>query len=81
MAIANSACRGDWHLTEPSWMRMTLLWKAVFPEVFEWCSQMMLITGPETPSKEAIGKKILDFNGAKRLLYPPSIRSPKVEVD
>lgn len=80
-ASVNSACHGDKYLTEPSWMKVTLYWKAFCPEILEWCSRLLLITKPGTSEREALSKKILDLTGAKKFLYPPSIQSPELKVD
>ncbi|XP_021865926.2 11-beta-hydroxysteroid dehydrogenase A [Spinacia oleracea] len=73
-AIVDSACRGDRYLTVPSWMKVTILWKIFLPEILEWCNRMSLATGPEKPPTEAPSKKILNFTGLQRIMYPPSIQ-------
>ncbi|OMO84173.1 Short-chain dehydrogenase/reductase SDR [Corchorus capsularis] len=79
-AIVNSACRGDRYLTQPFWFGVTYLWKAFFPEVIELGYRIFALPSPETPHHEALSKRIMDFPGAKEVLYPSSIQSPDVKT-
>lgn len=77
-AIVNSAVRGERYLTQPSWFRVTYIWKVFCPEILEWSYRMMFLTRSGAPAAEAASKQILDSTGAKRILYPSSIiRSPE----
>lgn len=38
--IVKSACRGDQYLVEPSWARVLFLFKALCPEVIEYCNRL-----------------------------------------
>ncbi|XVF49579.1 hypothetical protein PTKIN_Ptkin04bG0023800 [Pterospermum kingtungense] len=80
-AIVNSACRGDRYLTQPSWFSVTYVWKMFFPEVVEWGHRLFKFSTAGGPHQEAPGKKILDFTGAKSVLYPTSIQSPDIKTD
>ncbi|KAL9243389.1 hypothetical protein vseg_017283 [Gypsophila vaccaria] len=73
-AIVDGACRGDRNVVVPSWMKVTLVWKVLMPEALEWSNRMLLITRPGTPPTEALSKKLLDYTGAKTVMYPPSIQ-------
>ena len=80
-AIVKSACRGDRYLTQPSWFKVTYWWKMLWPEALELGFRLMHLTQPGTPPTEAGGKKILDFTGAKKALYPKTIQSSEIKTD
>ncbi|KAJ7945675.1 11-beta-hydroxysteroid dehydrogenase [Quillaja saponaria] len=80
-SIVNSTLRGDRYLTEPSWFSMTHIWKVLCPELLEWSYRMFYMSRTGTPATEAPSKKILDFNGVKKVLYPESIQSHEVKVE
>lgn len=75
-AIVNSACRGDKYLTEPSWTKSTLFFKAFCPELLEMFNGWFLMSeaGSDPPSKQ-----VLDALGLKKILYPESIQSPEIQ--
>ncbi|KAL2492213.1 11-beta-hydroxysteroid dehydrogenase 1A [Abeliophyllum distichum] len=72
--IVSSACKGEKYVTEPAWFRVTFLWKIFCPEVIEWTYRLLYTTRPGESPKEALGKKLVDFTGAKKFLYPETIR-------
>ncbi|KAH6797162.1 hydroxysteroid dehydrogenase 1 [Perilla frutescens var. hirtella] len=72
-AIVRSAIRGERYVTEPRWFRVTYLWKMFWPEMLEWVYRIMYITSPGDDSSEALSKKLVDYTGAKSLLYPESV--------
>ncbi|KAI5664901.1 hypothetical protein M9H77_24224 [Catharanthus roseus] len=80
-AIVNGACRGDRYVTEPAWFRTTFFWKVLCPEATEWLYRILYITSPGSSSREALSKKLVDYTGAKKLLYPESAQAaaPKTE--
>lgn len=80
-AIVNSVCRGDRYLTEPAWFGVTYIWKVFCPELLEWGYRLMYVTRPGSSAKEAPSKKILDYTGAKNVLYPETLHSPEVKTD
>ncbi|CAL9030754.1 unnamed protein product, partial [Prunus brigantina] len=80
-AIVNSVCRGDRYLTEPAWFGVTYIWKVFCPELLEWGYRLMYVTRPGSSAKEAASKKILDYTGAKNVLYPETLHSPEVKTD
>ena len=45
-AIVDSACRGEKYLTEPSWTKVTILWKVFCPEIIDWWNRLLLMTRP-----------------------------------
>ncbi|XP_047966862.1 11-beta-hydroxysteroid dehydrogenase A-like [Salvia hispanica] len=69
-SIVRSALRGERYLTEPRWFRMSYLMKVFCPEVLEWMYRVLYIA---SPSSEALSKKMVDYTGAKTLLYPESV--------
>lgn len=77
-AIVRGAMRGERYVTEPKWFRVTYLWKLLCPEVVEW---MMYIASPGEESSEALGKKLMDYSGAKTLLYPESVYAAEPKRD
>ncbi|OVA17458.1 Short-chain dehydrogenase/reductase SDR [Macleaya cordata] len=79
--IVNSVRRGERYVTEPSWFKVTYLWKVFCPEVLEWWFRLLLLTEPGTSHREALNKKILDVTGAKNILYPASIQTPELKAD
>ncbi|XP_047960080.1 11-beta-hydroxysteroid dehydrogenase A-like [Salvia hispanica] len=72
-AIVRSAVRGERYLTEPRWFRMTYLWKIFCPEVLEWMYRLFYIGNPGSADAEPLSKKLVDYSGAKSLLYPESV--------
>ncbi|OMO49594.1 Short-chain dehydrogenase/reductase SDR [Corchorus olitorius] len=80
-AIVNGACRGDRYVTQPSWFSVTYLWKMFFPEVIEWSYRLFSLPSPGRPPHESINKRVMDFTGAKKVLYPSTIQSPDVKTE
>ncbi|XP_022858506.1 11-beta-hydroxysteroid dehydrogenase 1B-like [Olea europaea var. sylvestris] len=79
--IVSSACKGERYVTEPAWFRATFLWKIFCPEVIEWTYRLLYITHPGESPKDAVGKKLVDITGAKKFLYPETIRVPEPKTD
>ncbi|XP_076909807.1 11-beta-hydroxysteroid dehydrogenase-like 2 [Bidens hawaiensis] len=52
-AIVSSTKRGDKYLTVPSWMRTTLLWKTLCPEILNSAVNFVFITWPKISSKRS----------------------------
>ncbi|GER45504.1 11-beta-hydroxysteroid dehydrogenase 1B [Striga asiatica] len=73
-AIVRGAIRGERYVTEPAWFKVTYLWKLLFPELVEWSLRLMSMTGPGEPSREALGKRLMDYTGAKTVLYPETVQ-------
>ncbi|KAJ9568538.1 hypothetical protein OSB04_004504 [Centaurea solstitialis] len=81
-AIVRRAMRGDRYITEPKWMRMTYVWKVLWPEVVEWTYRLMCMTKVGGESRhDTLGKKILDITGAQNVLYPENIQSSEMKSD
>ncbi|KAL0318897.1 UNVERIFIED_CONTAM: 11-beta-hydroxysteroid dehydrogenase 1A [Sesamum angustifolium] len=80
-SIVRSAIRGERYVTEPAWFRVTYLWKQLCPEVVEWVFRVMYLASPGHPQKETFGKKVLDYTGAKSLLYPETVQVPEPKND
>lgn len=78
-ATVNSACRGDEYLTVPPWFRTTYFIKMLCPEPVDWFNRWFSITEPGIPQTEAISKKVIDLPGLKDILWPDSVRSPKIK--
>ncbi|XP_023766461.1 11-beta-hydroxysteroid dehydrogenase-like 2 [Lactuca sativa] len=51
-AIVNSTKRGDKYFTEPSWMKMVLLWKTFCPEILDSIMNFVFIIWPQISQKE-----------------------------
>lgn len=73
-AIVRSAVRGERYVTEPAWFRVTQMWKMFCPEVIEWVYRLMYITRPGE-EEGALGKKMMDYTGAKHLVYPETLHA------
>lgn len=80
-AIVDSIAKGDRYLTEPAWFRAVYFWKVFCPEIVEWVYHFMFLSSPGGSSKDTPSEKILDFTGAKKLLYPESILTPEVKTE
>ncbi|KAL0342305.1 UNVERIFIED_CONTAM: 11-beta-hydroxysteroid dehydrogenase 1A [Sesamum calycinum] len=80
-AIVDGACRGDKYLTVPPWFRTTFFIKMMLPEATDWFNRWFCITEPGIPATEAISKKVVDLPGLKDILWPDSIRSPKIKTN
>ncbi|KAH0686558.1 hypothetical protein KY290_018167 [Solanum tuberosum] len=80
-AIVNGACRGERYITVPSWFRVTYLWKVFCPDVVEWFLRLLYLSGWGASQEDAPSKKILDYTGVQKVLYPENIRElePKTE--
>ncbi|MED6125546.1 hypothetical protein PIB30_069490 [Stylosanthes scabra] len=51
-SIVKSACKGDMRLTEPSWMKVLLPLKVLYPQVVDWAFRFMFgIPSKETNSR------------------------------
>lgn len=70
--IVNGVCRKQRYVTEPSWFKVTYLWKVFCPELIEWGCRLLFMT---TSEENALNKKILDNTGVRGVLYPESIRT------
>ncbi|CAN4099161.1 unnamed protein product [Withania somnifera] len=79
--IVNSVCRDERYLTVPSWFRVSYLWTVFAREVFECVLRLIYLTGPGTSPKDAIGKKIADYTGARNVLYPETMRAAEIKSD
>ena len=80
-AIVNGVCRGQRYLIEPRWWNVVYMWKVFCTELFEWGFKFSHMVRLGAPSKEATGKKILDYTGVKNVLYPDSLHSPEIKTD
>ncbi|CAA0831758.1 11-beta-hydroxysteroid dehydrogenase 1A [Striga hermonthica] len=72
-AIVRSAVRGERYLTVPAWFRVTYLWKLFFPEVVEWSFRLLSL------GNSPLGKKLVDYTGAKSVLYPDTIQAAETK--
>lgn len=80
-AIVRSAIRGERYVTEPTWFRVTYFWKMFCPEVIEWVYRVLYITRPGVLSAEALSKKLVDYTGAKSVLYPETVQVAEPKRD
>ncbi|CAO2818170.1 unnamed protein product [Amaranthus hypochondriacus] len=80
-SIIHSVCRGDRHVTIPAWFKVTYVLDMLCPEVLEWTYRLLFLTSTDNTPRGAIGKHIVDFPGAKAMLYPPGIQSPDVKTE
>ncbi|XP_051136117.1 11-beta-hydroxysteroid dehydrogenase A-like [Andrographis paniculata] len=86
-AIVKSAVRGEAYLTEPAWFRTTFFWKVFFPELVEWLYRVMCVSGgaidgnEDDEVEEPLGKRVLDYTGAKSVLYPDSLDATDPKTD
>ncbi|KAL3621572.1 hypothetical protein CASFOL_036484 [Castilleja foliolosa] len=78
-AVVDGACRGDKYITVPAWIRTTFFVKLLCPEVIDWFNRWFCITEPRMPPTEAISKKAIDLPGLKDIIWPDSIRCPKIK--
>ncbi|KAL3512561.1 hypothetical protein ACH5RR_025278 [Cinchona calisaya] len=80
-AIVKGACRGDRHVTVPSWFNYTYFWKVFCPEVLEFGYRILFIAGSDSSPEDAFGKKLLDYTGADKILYPETVRVPQPKTE
>ncbi|KAI3455065.1 hypothetical protein Pfo_011728 [Paulownia fortunei] len=80
-AIIRSAIRGERYVTEPAWVKVTYFWKMFCPELIEWVYRVLYVTRAGESSTEAFGKKLVDFTGAKSVLYPETVQVPEPKRD
>lgn len=57
------------------------MWKVFCPELLEWGYKFFYMARPGAPAEEAPSKKILDYTGAKNVLYPESLHTPEIKTD
>ncbi|KAH0463351.1 hypothetical protein IEQ34_007933 [Dendrobium chrysotoxum] len=79
--VVESACRGDEYVTWPSWYQPFHAIMFFAPEIINWYSRSFYLTKPGVDSSKALSRKILEATGAKKFLYPSSIRSPTAKLD
>ncbi|XP_021846204.1 11-beta-hydroxysteroid dehydrogenase A-like [Spinacia oleracea] len=79
-SIVRSICRGDRYVTVPAWFKVTYFLEMLCPEVLEWSYRLMFLTSTDNTPTGAIGKHMVDFPGAKAMLYPPGIQSPDIKT-
>ncbi|CAI9113132.1 OLC1v1013675C1 [Oldenlandia corymbosa var. corymbosa] len=75
-AIVRGACRGHRYITEPQWFKYTYFWKVFAPELMEYLYRIMFVTSFGPSSTDTLGKKLVDYSGGDRILYPESVRAP-----
>lgn len=80
-SIIRSVCRGDRYVTTPAWFKVTYFLKMLCPEVLEWAYRFLFLTSTDDSPTGAMGKHMVDFPGAKAMLYPPGIQSSDVKTD
>ncbi|KAI3761439.1 hypothetical protein L1987_51855 [Smallanthus sonchifolius] len=81
-AIVKQALRGERYVTEPSWMKMSYVWKVLWPEAVEWVNRLMCMTTIGGESRhDTVGKRIMDMVGGRGILYPASIQSSEIKSD
>uniref|UniRef100_A0A9R1XKI4 3-oxoacyl-[acyl-carrier-protein] reductase n=1 Tax=Lactuca sativa TaxID=4236 RepID=A0A9R1XKI4_LACSA len=79
-SIVKGALRGERYVTEPGWMKMSYVWKVLWPEAMEWINRLMCMTTVGGDSRDdTFGKKVLDISGAQNILYPQSIQSSEMK--
>jgi len=78
--VVDSACKGDAYVTWPSWYSPLHMVMCAAPEVVNWFSRLFYVTKPGSSSGKTLSKKILEATGAKKFLYPPSIRSDNTNL-
>lgn len=80
-AIVKSVCCGQRCLIEPAWYKVVYMWKVFCPELLEWGYKFFYMARPGAPAEEAPSKKILDYTGAKNVLYPEFLHTPEIKTD
>nr|CAD1820171.1 unnamed protein product [Ananas comosus var. bracteatus] len=73
----DSACRGEEYVTWPSWYSPFHMLMCLAPELVNWFSIAFYVT----KEGNSLSKRILEATGAKKFLYPASIRSPKIKTE
>ncbi|PIA51017.1 hypothetical protein AQUCO_01100082v1 [Aquilegia coerulea] len=65
--IVNAVCRGDRHVTSPSWCSFVYIGKVFVPEIIEWVAHILFIIIPNiTKTDAAAVNNISDTNGIKK---------------
>ncbi|GLJ37034.1 hypothetical protein SUGI_0750430 [Cryptomeria japonica] len=71
-AIVNGACRGERSVSIPKWGNVLFLYRLLAPQLLEWASYLFYVRAAPQP----LSKTAVDATGAKKILYPSSIRQP-----
>lgn len=79
--IVKGVSRKQRYVTEPSWFKVTYLWKVFCPELIEWGCRLMFLSGHGTSEENALNKKILEIPGVRSALYPESIRTQEIKSE
>ncbi|KAD4889111.1 hypothetical protein R6Q59_034005 [Mikania micrantha] len=78
-AIVKQVLRGERYVTEPAWMKMSYVWKVLWPEAVEWVNHVVNMSGES--GHDTLGKKFMDMTGAQGVLYPMSIQSSEMKSE
>lgn len=73
--IVHGVRRGDRNITDPSWFRILYICKVFVSEVVEWFFSVLFVPQPGVTENSTLTKRILDFTGMKKYIYPASIDS------
>ncbi|KAL2935679.1 11-beta-hydroxysteroid dehydrogenase 1B [Bienertia sinuspersici] len=79
-SIINSACRGERHVTEPTWYKVSRWCKAFWPELIEWLFWVFYLPRFGDSPTTSLSKRLMDFPGLRALVYPSSVYSPGVKT-
>ncbi|KAI3943611.1 hypothetical protein MKX01_039239 [Papaver californicum] len=78
--IVHGVRRGDRNITDPSWFRVLYICKVFVSEVVEWFFSVLFVPQPGVTENNTLTKRVLDFTGMKKYIYPASIDSSTSSV-
>ncbi|KAJ3675804.1 hypothetical protein LUZ60_004846 [Juncus effusus] len=79
-SIVKATCRGARYVLEPPWWWGMYYFRVFIPDISEWLIRFLYATPPGVPATENLAKKLVDLPFVKDVLYPPSLRSPKIKL-
>ncbi|KAI3898564.1 hypothetical protein MKX03_030489 [Papaver bracteatum] len=68
--IVHGVRRGDRNLTDPSWFRVLYICKVFVSEIVELVFNVLFVPQPGLTENNTLNKRILDFIGMKKYIYP-----------
>ncbi|KAL6652780.1 hypothetical protein ACP70R_011705 [Stipagrostis hirtigluma subsp. patula] len=77
--VVRDVCRGARYVFEPRWYMGVYLLRACLPELLAWNARLLTVNRVGTPTTDTLGKRLVDLPGVRRLVQPPSLRSPEIK--
>jgi 11beta/17beta-hydroxysteroid dehydrogenase len=77
--VVRDVCRGARYVFEPRWYMGVYLLRACLPEVLAWNSRLLTVDTVGASTTDTLGKWLVELPGVRRVVQPPSLRSPEIK--